>query len=198
MEIADFEIIGLNGFSLNPLNLLESRLLRGREGSSLLVHALSHSCFLTSLFIHFVFLHFLSYSYIPSLLLYFSFLLFSLCCFSLYTAKAFLYCPPWRVLLFYPSTTFGLVWVPFRDGTGLSTTQPSPLPCVGRATFYIQTKEFCFVFLLSVASHSDKGWVFSLTNSYGMHLVISAHFSLFWVVCHPSRTFPLKELEWES
>ena len=30
-----------------------------------------------------------------------------------------------------------------------------------------------------------------------MHLVISTHFSLFWVVCHPSRTFPPKELEQE-
>ena len=38
--------------------------------------------------------------------------------------------------------------------------------------------------------HPDKGQVFSLTNSYGMHLVILAHLSFFWVVCHPSRTFP--------
>ena len=30
-----------------------------------------------------------------------------------------------------------------------------------------------------------------------MHLVIPAHLSLFWVVCHPSRTFPPKELERE-
>ena len=28
-----------------------------------------------------------------------------------------------------------------------------------------------------------------------MHLVILAHLSIFWVVCHPSRTFLLKELE---
>ena len=31
-----------------------------------------------------------------------------------------------------------------------------------------------------------------------MHLVIPAHLSLFWVVCHSSRTFPPKELEQES
>ena len=31
-----------------------------------------------------------------------------------------------------------------------------------------------------------------------MHLVIPAHLSLFWVVCHSSRTFPPKELEHES
>ena len=30
-----------------------------------------------------------------------------------------------------------------------------------------------------------------------MHLVIPAHVCFFWVICHPSRTFPLKELEWE-
>ena len=46
-------------------------------------------------------------------------------------------------------------------------------------------------------SHPDKGWVFSLTNSYSMHLVIPAPLCLFLVVCHPSRTFPPKELERE-
>ena len=46
-------------------------------------------------------------------------------------------------------------------------------------------------------SYLDKGWVFSFTNSYGMHLVIPAHISLFWVVCHPNKTFSSKELEWE-
>ena len=113
-------------------------------------------------------LHFLSYSYIPSLLLYFSFLLFSSlvfpysllasrysCCSSLYIAKAFLYSLPWRVLLFYPSITFGLVCMSFLDGTSLSVAQPSSLPYVGSTTFYFQTKEFCFVFLLFVASPSE-------------------------------------------
>ena len=46
-------------------------------------------------------------------------------------------------------------------------------------------------------SHPDKDWVFSITNSYNTHLVIPAHVCLFWVICHPSRTFPLQELEWE-
>ena len=40
--------------------------------------------------------------------------------------------------------------------------------------------------------------MFSLTNSYGMHLVILAHLSLFWMVCHSNMTFPPKELERES
>ena len=118
--------------------LLESRLLREKEGSSLLVYTP-----ITLLFPHFyVFLHFLSYSYVPSFLPYFLFLFFLaifLTCFSLLfliafssssfififyyfyffgivfpllcTTKAFLYCLLWWVLLFYPSTTFGLVWV---------------------------------------------------------------------------------------
>ena len=30
-----------------------------------------------------------------------------------------------------------------------------------------------------------------------MHLVIPTHLSLFWVVCHPSKTFPPKEFERE-
>ena len=38
---------------------------------------------------------------------------------------------------------------------------------------------------------------FSLTISHGMHLVIPTHLFLFWVVCHPNRTFPPKEFEWE-
>ena len=122
------------------LILLESRLLREKEGSSLLVHAP-----ITLLFPHFsVFLHFLSYSYVPSFLPYFLFLFFlaipltclsfvlylppialffpscysyfpSCYCYSLCTAKAFLYCLLWWVLLFYPSTTFGLVWVSFLN-----------------------------------------------------------------------------------
>ena len=30
-----------------------------------------------------------------------------------------------------------------------------------------------------------------------MHLVIPAHVCIFWVVCHSSTIFPLKELKWE-
>ena len=61
------------------LILLERRLLREKEGSSLLVHAP-----ITLLFPHFsVFLHFLSYSYVPSFLPYFLFLFFLSIFFSL-------------------------------------------------------------------------------------------------------------------
>ena len=51
---------GLKWLNLESFNLLESRLLRGRECSSLLVHALSHFCFT----------HFTSYSLIFFLFIY--------------------------------------------------------------------------------------------------------------------------------
>ena len=38
-----------------------------------------------------------------------------------------------------------------KPPTGLSAIQPSPLPYAGHATFHSQTKECCFVFLLSMA-----------------------------------------------
>ena len=50
-------------------------------------------------------------------------------------------------------------------------------------------KENCFVCLFTVA--------FSLAIHHGRHLVVPAHPSLFWVACHPSRTFPPKEFKRE-
>ena len=115
MKIVHFERMGLNGLSSNLLILLESRLLRGREESSLLVHApitllLPHFTFyplcfsifslffLISLFPLFflIFLCFLS-CYFFSLVFPCSLLAyccsFSSSCFrSLCTAKTFLYC----------------------------------------------------------------------------------------------------------
>ena len=44
---------------------------------------------------------------------------------------------------------------------------------------------------------SGKRWASSLTIPQGMHLVVLIHPSLFWVVCHLSRTFPPKEFERE-
>ena len=48
-----------------------------------------------------------------------------------------------------------------------------------------------------MAFPSETGWAFFLTISYDMHLVVPTHLSLFWVVCHHSRTFTPKEFEWE-
>ena len=167
MEIAYFERMGLNGLSSNHLILLESRLLRG---SSLLVHALSHFCFLTSLFIHSVFL----YSPFPFLFLYslysslFFFLPIFLTCFSLLSTclSLFLLLLTVNILgLFILPTVKNFIILPLnyfwpgvgvlpRLPTGLLVAQSSPLPYTGRAMFHSQTKEFCFVFLLSVASPS--------------------------------------------
>ena len=38
----------------------------------------------------------------------------------------------------------------------------------------------------------------ALSIPYNMHLVVPTHPYFFWVVCHPSRTFPPKEPEQES
>ena len=88
-------------------------------------------------------------------------------------------CPFWTTHCStgFPATTTTLCWL-----------RHVPFPYKGR---------FVLFSYFSWHSHPDKGWVFSLTNSYRMHLVISAHLYLFWVVCHPSWTFPPKELERE-
>ena len=182
---------------------------------------LSHSCFLTSLFILSVFLYspfsflFLYSLFLPYFPLFLSCYFFSRvfpcsllasrysfsssCCYSLCIAKAFFYYLLWWVLIFYPSTTFGLVWVSFPNHP-LVYRLPSHHHYLVLAVPRSIPRQKSFV-LFSWSpwhSHLDKSWVFSLTNSYGMHLVILAHLSLFWVVCHPSKTFPLKELERES
>ena len=56
-------------------------------------------------------------------------------------------------------------------------------------------KENYFVCLFTVAFLFATVWVFSLPIPHGMYLVIPTHSYFFWVVCHPSRTFPPKELE---
>ena len=109
---------GPKWLNLKSFNLLESRLLRGREWSSLLVHDLSHS-----FFPHFTFFYPL-YFFLPSILFLVHifppfFLVFSLFSFLLFfslvppyslllplpllcTAKAFLYCLPWYFYWFTP------------------------------------------------------------------------------------------------
>ena len=82
-----------------------------------------------------------------------------------------------------------------RLSTGLSTTQPAPLPYVGCTMSQFQTKGvFVLLSCLLWRSLPDKNLAFSLANSYGMHLVIPVHLSPFLVVCHLSKTFPSKEL----
>ena len=125
--------------------------------------------------------------------------LFFLASCLLWIAKAFLYCLLWWVLLFYSLTTFGLMWVSFPDHP-LVCWLPShhSYPMLAVPHSIPRQKSFVLFFYSPWHSHPDKDWVFSLTNSYGMYLVIPIHISFFWVVCHPSRIFPPKELEQES
>ena len=58
-------------------------------------------------------------------------------------------------------------------------------------------KEDYFVRLFTVALLPTMVWVLSLSIPHGMHLVIPTHHYFFWMVCHPSRTFPSKEPEQE-
>ena len=56
-----------------------------------------------------------------------------------------------------------------------------------------QTKKaILFVYLLCYSVSA-----LSLPILHGMHLVVPAHPCFLWVVCHPSRIFPLKEFEQE-
>ena len=62
----------------------------------------------------------------------------------------------------------------------------------------LSDKENCFVCLFTMAFSSGKRWASFLTTiPYGMHLVVPTHHFLFWVVCHPSKTFPPKKFERE-
>ena len=183
---------GLKWFNLKSFNLPEGRLLRERERGSLLVHALSHPYFLTSLFILFVFLCFpfsfpFPYSLYFSLFFvvlscYFSHLFLFIACLSpplLCTAKPFFILLAMISFIFLPLNYF---WpgmgVLLGPPTGLLAAQPAPLPCAGwwwLRHVPFPNKRVLFLFSCSLwHSHLDKCWVFSLTNSYGMHLVIPA------------------------
>ena len=110
-------------------------------------------------------LHFLSYSYIPYLLLYFSFLLFSSlvfpysllashysCCFSLYTAKAFYTACREEFYYFIPHLLLTCCLCPSQMVLVCQVLSHHHYPVLATNTFHSHIKEFCFVFLLSVAS----------------------------------------------
>ena len=71
--------------------------------------------------------------------------------------------------------------------TGLSGCH-SPLPD--------KRKLFCLFVCRDTLPYYGVG-AFSLPILHGMHLVVPTQFCFFWVICHPSRTFPLKESEQE-
>ena len=193
----------------NPLSLTEGRLLEGEKG-------LAYWCmptFLHSLFLFlilFFFLHFVTFILSPS------FLSFSVltrvvlwwrwCCNSLIvvatvvmmilcTARALYILPAVTFFTILPFTTFVWIWVSFPTTywfvSYLATTTYSLWLCHSP----LPDKENCFICFFIVAFLSTTVWVFSLAIPHGMHLVFPIHHSLFWVVCHPNKTFPLKEFE---
>ena len=117
---------------------------------------------------------------------------------SLYMTKFYILLAMIGFLPFYPLTTFVWVWVSFQT-THWFVNCPTTItylccPC----HIPLLDKENYFVCLFTVAFLSKTRWIFSLTIPHGMHLVIPTHLSLFWMVCHSSKTFPLKEFEWKS
>ena len=149
-----------------------------------MVHALSHFCFLTFLptlsFSFFLSFFFLSFLFFP--LAFYFFLVFPPSFVDPHYAQLRLFYIACRDKIYHFTLQLllagygALPWPP----TGLLAAQPPPLPCAACTTFHSHTKRnFVLFFLLSIAFHLDKGWVPSLTNFYGMHLVIPAHLSLF-------------------
>ena len=171
----------------NPLSLVEGRAYRGREGINLLVHA----CHSISLF-----------SFIVSNFHFSSFLSVLLPCCDFFLkititpnvsplvlGKGPLYnaCHDW-LLPFQPLTTF--IW------SGC-TCRPSLVRLCQLCHSLSLEKENYFVCLFAVSPLPAVVWMLSLSLfiPHGMHLVVPTHPYFFQEVCHPSRTFPLKEPE---
>ena len=166
-RIAYFERIGLGG--LPPNSHYRVGYWEWEKGVAywcmpLLYFLFPHSLFFLSLSLFFWFLCYLS-----------SFLSFFLLLFFLTLSYLFLsviscVCPPPPTMhsqgIFILPIMMGFTMLPLnyfcpgmgvlpKPPTGLSATQPSPLPCTGCAMFHSQIKEWCFVFLLSVAFPSE-------------------------------------------
>ena len=68
--------------------------------------------------------------------------------------------------------------------------------CVDYATPTTRQRNY-FVCLSAMAPLPTLVWVLCLFVPHGMHLVVPIYPYFFWVVCHPSRTFPPKKPEQE-
>ena len=169
------------------------------------MHALLHFCFshFTSYFlIFFLFVYPLCFSLLSISLFFLCFLLFFLVLpllLIMHNQGLFILLAMIRFTILPLNCFQPIVGVLPRSPTGLLAAQPPPLPCAGCAMFHFQTKGVLFYLLVFRSIPIQiRVWVFSLTNSCGMHLVILAHLSLFWVECHLSKTSPPKVLERES
>ena len=152
----------------------------------------------------FLFLYFLHSSLFFRCFLscYFShlFLLIPYSCLFLYYAQ---------LRLFYIAVVISFIVLPLnyfwlgvgvlpKPPIGLLVAHPSHNPMLVVPRSIPRQKNFVLFSCFPWHSYLHKGWVFFLTNSYGMHLVILAQLYLFWVVCYPSRIFLPKELGRES
>ena len=189
-------------------NLLGSRLLRVREGNSLLVHALSHFFVFSLSF--FLFLSLFSLLFFPCYFLTcFLFSLLFRSCFFLpllpCTAKAFLYYLPWWVLLFYPLTTFGLVWVSFPDHPLICwLLNQHHYPALATPCLNSRQKEFLFYFLafcgiplririghsLLLILMSCAWWFQFIFPPFGWYVIPARHFPKEFKQESQNRLFP--------
>ena len=180
----------------NHLLLGESRTFRGRVEINLLVHA-CHSISLFSFLIsNFPFLF---------LFLFFSQYLFPCCDLLLEVTITVIMIPllcTTRVLYIVLAVTdfyYFSLQLPL-SGLGVLTDHHWFVNYLTSTTYLCwlchslsPNKEGYFVRLFAVALLPATVWVLSLSIPHGMHLVVSTHPCFFWVVCHPNRTFPIKE-----
>ena len=100
-------------------------------------------------------------------------------------------------LPFYPLTTFVWIWVSFPTTHWFVSCPATTTYLCWLCHSLLPDKENYFVCLFTVAFLSTIAWVFSLAIPHGMHLVVPTHHSIFWMVCHPSKTFPPKKFKRE-
>ena len=152
----------------------------GKEGSNLLVHAHYHT--LASL----PYIFFLSDFYVIS------FLSYLLLLFLLFFVLSLVLASPFTVQsqgLFILLVVMGFTVLPlnyFCPGVGVLPHHPlvCQLPSYHHFPVAVprsvpRQKSFVLLSYSPWHSHLDKGWVFFLANSYGMHLVTPTHLSLF-------------------
>ena len=162
--------MGLDGLSLN--SYWRVGYWEGENGVAYWCMPLLHFLFFHSLF--FPSLSIFSFwfiCYLFSFLSFFFFFFFFFFCFFSFSLFLTYFSLLSLVLALFPVHSQGLYILPIVMGftvlplnyfclgvgvlpkppTGLSAIQPSPLPYAGHATFHSQTKECCFVFLLSMA-----------------------------------------------
>ena len=93
------------------------------------------------------------------------------------------------------------MWVSLLTTYWSSVVQPPPLTYAGCATPLCQTKKailfVCLLWLFLPVTVCVLSLSLSLSLSHSMHLVVPTHPYFFWVACHPSKTFSLKEPEQE-